>query len=57
MSLAAIVAFAKANSDAILTVWLIFEQFLAANKKIKANSTAQLIMNAVDSLVKKNAGK
>ena len=57
MSLAALLAALKANSDIILTVWLILEQYLAANKKIKANSTAQLVMQAVDQLVKKNAGK
>lgn len=57
MSLAALLAALKANSDVILSIWLIFEQFLAANKKIKANSTAQLVLNAVDSLIKKNAGK
>ena len=57
MSIAALLAALKANSDVILTVWLILEQYLAANKKIKANSTVQLVMQGVDFLVKKNAGK
>lgn len=57
MSIAALLAALKANSDIILTVWLLLEQYLAANKKIKANSTAQLVMQGVDFLVKKNAGK
>jgi hypothetical protein len=57
MSIAAILAALKANSSFILSIWLLFEQYLAANKKIKANSSAQLILNALDFLVKKNAGK
>ena len=57
MSIAAIFAALKANSDIILTAWLLLEQYLAANKKIKANSTAQLVMQGIDLLVKKNAGK
>ena len=57
MSLAAILAVLKANADVILSVWLILEQLLAANKSIKANSTSQLLLNAISSLVKKNAGK
>ena len=47
----------KANSEIILAAWLVFEQYLAANKKIKANSTAQLAVNLIDALVKKNAAK
>ena len=57
MSIAAILAALKANSDVILTAWLLLEQYLAANKKIKANSTAQLVMQGIDLIVKKNAGK
>ncbi len=57
MSLAAILAILKANADTILAIWLVVEQLLAANKNIKANSTSQLILNAVTALIKKNAAK
>jgi hypothetical protein len=57
MSLAAILAALKANADTILAIWLVVEQLLAANKNIKANSTFQLILNAVTALIKKNAAK
>lgn len=57
MTFALSMAVLKANSELILTVWLIFEQYLAANKKIKANSSLQLVVNLVGQLVKKNAGK
>jgi len=57
MTFAISMAALKANSEIILAAWLVFEQYLAANKKIKANSTAQLVVNLVDALVKKNAAK
>ncbi len=57
MSLAAILAALKANADTILAIWLVVEQLLAANKNIKANSTSQLILNAITALIKKNAAK
>ena len=57
MTFAISLAALKANSEIILATWLVFEQYLAANKKIKANSTTQLIVNLVDALVKKNAAK
>ena len=57
MTFAISLAALKANSEIILATWLVFEQYLAANKKIKANSTAQLVVNLVDTLVKKNAAK
>jgi len=57
MSIAAIFAALKANADVILTLWLVLEQYLAASKRIKANSTSQLILNAISALVKKNAAK
>jgi hypothetical protein len=57
MSLAAILAALKANADTILAIWLVVEQLLAANKNIKANSTSQLVLNAVTTLIKKNAAK
>ena len=45
MSLAALIAFLEANGTWILALWLAFEQFIAANDKLKANSTLQLIIN------------
>ena len=57
MTFALSLATLKANSEIILAVWLVFEQYLAANKKIKANSTLQLVINLVGQLVKKNAAK
>ena len=57
MSVAVILGALKANADTILALWLVLEQLLAANKKIKANSSAQLVLNLVTGLVKKNAAK
>jgi len=57
MTFALSLAAVKANGEIILAAWLVFEQYLAANKKIKANSTLQLAVNLVDALVKKNAAK
>ena len=45
MTLAALLAFMEANGVWILTLWVAFEQFIAANDKLKANSTLQLIVN------------
>jgi hypothetical protein len=57
MSVAVILGALKANADTILALWLVLEQLLAANKKIKANSSAQLVLNLITNLVKKNATK
>ena len=57
MSIAALLAALKANADTVLALWLIFEQYLAVNRKIKANSTSQLVLNLIANLVKKNAAK
>ena len=57
MTFALSLAAVKANGEIILAAWLLFEQYLAANKKIKANSTLQLAVNLVDALIKKNAAK
>jgi hypothetical protein len=53
MSLAALIAFLEANGTWILALWLVFEQYIAANDKLKSNSTLQLIIN----LGKKFLGK
>jgi hypothetical protein len=60
MSLAAIVAFCKANQVTLLSLWVAFEQYLAANPKIQANSTLQLVLrvaNTVLSSATKNDSK
>ena len=45
MSLAALLAFLEVNGAWILALWLVFEQFVAANDKLKSNSTLELIIN------------
>jgi hypothetical protein len=45
MSLAALIAFLEVNGTWILALWLVFEQYIAANEKLKANSTLQLVVN------------
>lgn len=62
MSLAALIAFLEANGTWILALWLVFEQWIAANEKLKSNSTLQLVVNVVKSFLSKfvkktNAGK
>jgi hypothetical protein len=41
-----------ANKTTILAVWVLFEQYLAANPKIKANSTLQLVVNLSDMAIR-----
>jgi hypothetical protein len=53
MSLAALLAFLEANGTWIFALWVAFEQYIAANNKLKANSTLQLVIN----LGKKLLGK
>lgn len=53
MSLAALLAFLEANGTWILALWVAFEQYIAANEKLRANSTLQLVVN----LGKKFLGK
>jgi hypothetical protein len=53
MSLAALLAFLEANGTWIFALWVAFEQYIAANNKLKANSTLQLVIN----LGKKFLGK
>ena len=57
MTLAAFLAFMEANGVWILALWVAFEQFVAANDKLKANSTLQLIINAGKSVLGKFAAK
>ena len=53
MSLAALGAFLNANGTWILGLWLVFEQYVASNDKLKANSTLQLVINIVKHLLSK----
>ena len=57
MTFALTLSFLKIHAETILAVWLIFEQLLAANKNIKANSTLQLVVSLIRGIVRKNAGK
>jgi hypothetical protein len=57
MSLAALIAFLEANGTWILALWLAFEQFIAANDKLKANSTLQLVLNIGKKVLRKFAKK
>lgn len=57
MSLAALIAFLEANGTWILALWVAFEQFLAANEKLKANSTLQLVVGIVKNFLSKFAKK
>lgn len=56
-TIAAIYAFVTAHAAEILGIWLLAEQLLAANSKIKANSTFQLVSNLIKSLLNKAAKK
>ncbi len=57
MSLAALIAFLEANGTWILALWLVFEQYIASNDKLKSNSTLQLVINIGKSLLGKFAKK
>lgn len=56
-TLAAVYAFIIAHAAEILGIWVLLEQLLAANSKIKANSTFQLISNGIKALLGKAATK
>ena len=57
MSFAAFLAFMEVNGTWILALWLVFEQYLAANEKLKSNSTLQLIVNTGKTFLSKFAKK
>ena len=57
MSLAALIAFLEVNGTWILALWIAFEQYIAANEKLKANSTLQLIVNVGKQFLGKFAKK
>lgn len=56
-TIAAVYAFIIAHAAEILGIWVLAEQLLAANTKIKANSTFQLISNGIKALLGKAAAK
>jgi len=47
ISCGALVAAFMANKELLLAIWLVFEQYLASNKNIKANSTLQLLTGII----------
>ena len=53
MTLAAFLVFMEANGVWIMALWVAFEQFVAANQKLKANSTLQLVINTGKSILGK----
>ena len=59
MTFAALFAFLKANQTLIFSIWILLEQYLASNDKIKSNSTSQLVINLIHTLLSNgnNAGK
>jgi hypothetical protein len=56
-TITAIYAFVIAHAAEILGIWVLAEQLIAANPKIKANSTFQLISNGIKALLGKAASK
>jgi len=54
---AAIYSFIIAHAAEILGIWVLAEQLIAANPKMKSNSTFQLISNGVKGLLSKAAVK
>ncbi len=49
----AIYAFIVAHAAEILGIWVLAEQLIAANPKMKSNSTFQLISNGIKALLGK----
>lgn len=56
-TLAAVYAFVMAHAAEILGIWVLLEQIIAANPKMKANSTFQLISNGIKAVLGKAALK
>ena len=54
---AAVYAFVIAHAAEILGIWVLLEQLIAANPKMKSNSTFQLISNGIKTLLGKAAIK
>jgi len=56
-TVAAVYAFVIAHAAEILGIWVLLEQLIAADPKMKANSTFQLISNGIKALLGKAAVK
>lgn len=56
-TLAAVYAFIIAHAAEILGIWVLAEQLIAANPKMKANSTFQLVSSGIKALLGKAAIK
>ena len=54
MSCGALIAAVAANKELLLVLWLVFEQWLGNTKKIKANSSLQLLVNFINASLKQN---
>jgi len=54
MTCGALIAAVAANKELLLVLWLVFEQWLASTKKIKANSSLQLLVNLINAGLKQN---
>lgn len=52
-TIAAIYAFIIAHATEILGIWVLMEQLLASNSKIKSNSTFQLVSNGIKTVLSK----
>ena len=52
MTCGALVAAFMANKELLLVLWLVFEQWLGNTKKIKANSSLQLLVNLINASLK-----
>jgi len=54
MTCGALIAAVAANKELLLVLWLVLEQWLASTKKIKANSSLQLLVNLINASLKQN---
>ena len=57
MTCGALIAAFMANKELLLVLWLVFEQWLGNTKKIKANSSLQLLVNLINASLKQNQDK
>jgi len=56
-TIAAVYAFVTAHAAEILGIWVLLEQLIAANPKMKSNSTFQLVSNGIKALLSKTPAK
>lgn len=55
--IAAISSFVVAHAAEILGIWVLLEQLIASNPKMKSNSTFQLISNGIKAILGKASTK